>query len=108
MAGGGFKSIFENPSSNDLMISTNINIGLWKWFEGYLDLGILKDKNQKTRDFYGTGIKLNLLPDFFELYFPISSTNGIEIDDYRYYNKIRFVLSYEVNSLINLFSRKWF
>jgi len=108
MAGGGFKSIFENPSSNDLMISTNINIGLWKWFEGYLDLGILKDKNQKTRDFYGTGIKLNLLPDFFELYFPISSTNGIEIDDYRYYNKIRFVLSYNINSFINLFSRKWF
>ena len=99
---------FENPSSNDLMISTNINIGLWKWFEGYLDLGILKDKDQKTRDFYGTGIKLNLLPDFFELYFPISSSNGIEIDDYRYYNKIRFVLSYNINSLINLFSRKWF
>ena len=45
------KSIFENPSSNDLMISTNINIGLWKWFEGYLDLGILKDKNQKKRNF---------------------------------------------------------
>ena len=108
MAGGGFKSIFENSESNDLMIATNINIGLWKWFEGYLDLGILKDKNQKKRNFYGTGIKLNLLPDFFELYFPISSSNGIEIDDYRYYNKIRFVLSYEVDSLINLFSRKWF
>tara|TARA_B100000427_G_scaffold111671_1_gene92593 strand:+ start:4594 stop:7404 length:2811 start_codon:yes stop_codon:yes gene_type:complete len=108
MAGGGFKSIFENPKSDDLMIATNINIGIWKWFEGYLDLGILKDKNQKKREFYGTGIKLNLLPDFFELYFPISSSNGLEIDDYRYYNKIRFVLSYEVDSLINLFSRKWF
>ena len=108
MAGGGFKSIFENPKSNDLMIATNINLGIWKWFEGYLDLGILKDKNQKKREFYGTGIKLNLLPDFFELYFPISSSNGLEINDYRYYNKIRFVLSYEVDSLINLFSRKWF
>jgi len=108
MAGGGFKSIFENPKSDDLMIATNINIGIWKWFEGYLDLGILKDKNQKKREFYGTGIKLNLLPDFFELYFPISSSNGLEIDDYRYYNNIRFVLSYEVDSLINLFSRKWF
>ena len=70
--------------------------------------GILKDKNQKKREFYGTGIKHNLLPDFFELYFPISSSNGLEINDYRYYNKIRFVLSYEVDSLINLFSRKWF
>ncbi len=108
MAGGGFKSIFENPKSDNLMIATNINIGIWKWFEGYLDLGILKDKNQKKREFYGTGVKLNLLPDFFELYFPISSSNGLEIDDYRYYNKIRFVLSYEVDSLINLFSRKWF
>ena len=51
------------------------------WTEGYLDLGILKDKNHEKREFYGTGIKLNLLPDFFELYFPISSSNGYVSDE---------------------------
>ena len=52
------------------MLTSNLNIGIWKWIEGYLDLGTLKNKNEDPRYFYGTGIRLNLLPDFFELYFP--------------------------------------
>ena len=107
MAGGGFKSFFEDPTSNNFMLSSNLNIGIWKWIEGYLDLGTLKNKNEDPRYFYGTGIRLNLLPDFFELYFPISSSNGFELDDYRYYNKIRFIVSYNLESLGKLFSRRW-
>ena len=108
MAGGGFKSFFENPSTNNFMLTSNINIGIWKWIEGYLDLGLLKNKNEKSRYFYGSGLRLNLLPDFFELYFPVSSSNGLELDDYRYYNKIRFIVSYNLESLGKLFSRRWF
>ena len=107
MAGGGFKSFFEDPTSNNFMLTSNLNIGIWKWIEGYLDLGTLKNKNEDPRYFYGTGIRLNLLPDFFELYFPISSSNGFELDDYRYYNKIRFIVSYNLESLGKLFSRRW-
>ena len=107
MAGGGFKSFFEDPTSNNFMLTSNLNIGIWKWIEGYLDLGTLKNKNEDPRYFYGTGIRLNLLPDFFELYFPISSSNGFELNDYRYYNKIRFIVSYNLESLGKLFSRRW-
>ncbi|MDG1247642.1 MAG: hypothetical protein P8N64_04715, partial [Flavobacteriaceae bacterium] len=71
MAGGGFKSFFEDPTTNNFMLSTNLNIGIWKWVEGYLDLGMLKDSKEDSRYFYGTGLRLNLLPDFFELYLPI-------------------------------------
>ena len=107
MAGGGFKSFFDDPTSNNFMLTSNLNIGIWKWIEGYLDLGTLKNKNEDPRYFYGTGIRLNLLPDFFELYFPISSSNGFELNDYRYYNKIRFIVSYNLESLGKLFSRRW-
>ena len=107
MAGGGFKSFFDNPTTNNFMLSTNLNIGIWKWIEGYLDMGILKDSSEDSRYFYGTGIRLNLLPDFFELYFPISSNNGFELDDFRYRDKIRFIVSYNLESLGNLFSRRW-
>ena len=107
MAGGGFKSFFEEPTTNNFMLTTNLNIGIWKWIEGYLDLGMLKDKTKDYRYFYGTGIRLNLLPDFFELYFPISSNNGLELNDYRYYNNIRFIVSYNLESLGKLFSRRW-
>lgn len=107
MAGGGFKSFFEDPTSNNFMLTTNLNIGIWKWLEGYLDLGILKNKKEESRYFYGTGLRLNLLPDFFELYFPISSTNGFEIGENGYDKKIRFIISYNLESIGNLFSRRW-
>lgn len=107
MAGGGFKSFFENPSTNNFIVSTNLNFGIWKWFESYLDLGILKDKDKKSRYFYGTGIRLNLLPDFFELYFPVSSNNGFELSQKSYSKKIRFIVTYNLESLGKLFSRRW-
>ena len=107
MAGGGFKSFFDNPTTDNFMLSTNLNIGLWKWIEGYLDLGTLKDKGEKPRYFYGTGLRLNLLPDFFELYFPISSSNGFELSQENYSNKIRFIVSYNLESLSKLFTRRW-
>ena len=107
MSGGGFKSFFEEPTTNNFMLTTNLNIGIWKWIEGYLDLGILKDDIGESRYFYGSGLRLNLLPDFFELYFPINSSNGFELNDYRYYNNIRFIVSYNLESLGKLFSRRW-
>ena len=107
MAGGGFKSFFDNPTTDNFMLTTNLNIGLWKWIEGYLDVGTLKDKREKPRYFYGTGLRLNLLPDFFELYFPISSSNGFELSQENYSNKIRFIVSYNLESLSKLFTRRW-
>ena len=107
MAGGGFKSFFDNPTTDNFMLTTNLNIGLWKWIEGYLDIGTLKDKGEKPRYFYGTGLRLNLLPDFFELYFPISSSNGFELSQENYSNKIRFIVSYNLESLSKLFTRRW-
>ena len=107
MAGGGFKSFFDDPTTNNFMLTSNLNIGIWKWVEGYLDLGMLKNKDSDSRYFYGTGLRLNLLPDFFELYFPVSSSNGFELNDFRYYNKIRFIVSYNLESLGKLFSRRW-
>ena len=107
MAGGGFKSFFKDPTTNNFMLTTNLNLGIWKWIEGYLDLGMLKNSKEDSRYFYGTGIRLNLLPDFFELYFPVSSSNGFELNDYSYNNKIRFIVSYNLESLGKLFSRRW-
>ena len=107
MAGGGFKSFFENPSTNNFILSSNLNFGIWKWFESYLDLGVLKNSNEKSRYFYGTGIRLNLVPDFFELYFPVSSNNGFELSQKNYSKKIRFIISYNLESLGKLFSRRW-
>ena len=107
ISGGGFKSFFNNANTNNLIVTSNINIGIWKWFEAYSDFGLIKNFDESSRFFYGSGIRLNILPDFFELYFPIHTSNGFEINDYRYNNKIRFIVSYSLESLGKLFSRRW-
>ena len=57
---------------------------------------------------FDTGLRLNFVPDFLELYFPIYNSNGWQTRDTTYPEKIRFVLVLEPTTLSPLFSRKWF
>ena len=109
MSEGGFKSKFDSPFSNSLMVSTNLGISLWKWVELYSDFGVIKNSGTVVRGYYDSGIRLNLLPDFLEIYLPFhSSENQIEINDSNYLSNIRFVIELEPKTLLGLFNRKWF
>lgn len=108
MAEGGFKSIFEESTSNDYMGTINVFMGLWKWVEVYGDVGFIKNKGKKAIGYFDSGIRLNLVPDYFELYFPLVSSNGWEINQTNYMSKIRFVLSLKSNAIKSLFTRNWF
>ena len=80
-AEGGFKSKFINPYSDDLMISINAGVGIWKWLEGYLDFGLIKNKTESPRFLYDSGLRINILPDYLELFFPIYNSNGFQLTD---------------------------
>lgn len=105
---GGFKSKFENPFANDWIATTNASTNIWRWVEAYGDLGLLKNKGENTRFVYDSGIRLNLVTDYFELYFPIYSNNGWEITQDNYGERIRFMVTLSPKTLIGLFTRKWF
>ena len=109
-AEGGFKSKFKNPYSNDLLVTLNTGFGLWKWLEGYLDFGLIKNKNIKSRFLFDSGVRINILPDYLELFFPIYNSNGFELADelIPYSEKIRFLLTLQPKTLTKLFTRKWF
>ena len=107
-AEGGFKSKFSTPYANQFMLTTNLSLGLWKWIEAYGDIGFYKNNNQPTTMKFDTGLRLNFVPDFLELYFPIYNSNGWQTRDTTYPEKIRFVLVLEPTTLSQLFSRKWF
>ena len=109
-AEGGFKSKFINPYSNDLLVTLNTGFGIWKWLEGYLDFGLIKNKNEKSRFLFDTGLRINVLPDYLELFFPIYNSNGFELADdlIPYSEKIRFLLTLQPKTLTKLFTRKWF
>ena len=108
IAEGGFKSKLNNPFANDWMATTNASINIWKWIELYGDMGLLKRKSESARFVYDSGIRLNLVTDYFELYFPLHSNNGWEIGQPNYEEKIRFIVTISPKTLIGLFTRKWF
>lgn len=108
IAEGGFKSILENPFANDWIATTNTSMSIWRWIEAYGDLGFIRNKGQDPRFVYGSGIRLNLVTDYFELYFPVYSNNGWEIAQPNYGERIRFVITLSPKTLLGLFTRKWF
>ncbi|GGW32069.1 metalloprotease [Arenibacter certesii] len=108
VAEGGFKSKFENPFANDWMATINSSVNVWRWIELYGDIGLVKNRGLNERFVYDSGVRLNLLTDYFELYFPIYSNNGWEISQPQYDQKIRFVITFSPRTLTGLFTRKWF
>jgi len=108
MAEGAFKSKFDTRFANQWMTTVNGSFNIWNWVEIYGDVGAFKNKLQNTEFVYDSGIRLNLVPDYFELYFPVYSKNGWEIGQDNYDQKIRFVITISPKTLISLFTRKWF
>lgn len=107
-AEGGFKSKLINPYANQWLTAVNGSFNIWNWIEVYSDLGYMKNKHENARFVYDSGIRLNLVTDYFELYFPVYSNNGWEVAQPKYSEKIRFIVAFSPHSLIGLFTRKWF
>lgn len=107
-AEGGFKSKLVNPNANQWITTANGSFNIWNWIEVYSDLGFIKNKQQDARFVYDSGIRLNLVTDYFELYFPVYSNNGWEVSQPNYTEKIRFIVAFSPQSLTGLFTRKWF
>ncbi|GGG52749.1 hypothetical protein GCM10007332_13070 [Epilithonimonas arachidiradicis] len=100
LAEGGFKSMF-NTSVNQFITSINVDSHLWKWFNLYADAGIYKNKSRSTEFIWDSGVKVKVVPDFLEIYFPVASNLGFEptFKDYGY--RIRYTLVLNLGALIN-------
>jgi hypothetical protein len=107
LAEGGFKSQLDSPYANQWITTLNGGYNIWNWVEVYGDLGFIKNERLSARFLYDSGIRLNLVPDYFELYLPVYSSNGWELAQKNYNQKIRFVITLSPKILINLFKRKW-
>lgn len=108
LAEGGFKSKLKNPYANQWITTINTSFSIWNWVEAYGDFGMIKNKFQKEKWVYDGGVRLNLVTDYFELYFPVYSNNGWEISQEKYAQKIRFIITFSPRTLTTLFTRKWF
>lgn len=102
---GGFKSILPERYANQYMLSFNSSIGLWKWMEYYTDVAFFKNKGRKTYFAYENGIRFNFIHNILELYFPLYSNNGWEVNQEAYASKIRFVFTARPSAIYNFFRR---
>lgn len=108
MAEGGFKSKLEPAYANQWLSTVNASTNLWKWIFVYGDAGLLKNKNHDAKFLYDSGLRMSLVDDYFEIFFPVYSNLGLEITQPHYDQKIRFIVSLDINTLIKLFTRRWY
>ncbi|MCL9770442.1 aminopeptidase [Flavobacterium sp. HXWNR69] len=107
-AEGGFKSKFDTRLANQWMATINGTFNIWNWIQIYGDAGMLKNQYSTAKFVFDSGLHFNLVPDFFELFLPVYSSNGFELNSNNYGEKIRFVVTLAPKTLISLFTRKWF
>lgn len=107
-AEGGFKSQLQPEFANQWISTVNASTTLWKWIFAYGDLGVVKNKGNNAKFLYDSGIRVSLVQDYFELYFPVYSNLGWEIAQQDYDQKIRFIVTLDINTLIRLFTREWY
>ncbi len=108
IAEGGFKSKLETPFANQWMTTANTSTTIWRFIEAYGDVGLVKNKNENAALVYDSGIRLNLVTDYFEVFFPVYSNLGWEIGQDNYDQKIRFKFTVDPQTLLGLFRRKWY
>ncbi|MCA0131779.1 gluzincin family metallopeptidase [Winogradskyella alexanderae] len=108
IAEGGFKSMLDTPFANQWMTTANISTSIWRYIQAYGDVGLVKNRFTNPKFVYDSGIRLNLVEDYFELYFPIYSNLGWEIAQPNYAERIRFIITVDPQVLLGLFRRKWY
>ena len=107
-AEGGFKSKLQPPFANQWISTLNVSTTLWRYVLAYSDVGLVKNKLSNAKFVYDSGIRVNLVTDYFEIYFPIYSNLGWEIGQPHYNQKIRFKFTVDPKSLLGLFRRRWY
>lgn len=107
LADGGFKS-FIPGTVNKWITSVNVDSSVWKIFHVYADAGVYDNKNQSTKFIWDSGIKVRVIPDFLEIYFPIQSSLGFEPGFKDYGRRIRYTLILNLSSIINAARRGWY
>lgn len=108
IAEGGFKSKLQPAFANSWITTVNANTNIWKWIYAYGDVGLLHNSHTGTNAVFDSGIRLSLVADYFELYFPIYSNLGFEPNLPNYDQKIRFMITLSPKTLMGLFTRKWY
>jgi len=107
LADGGFKSLIPG-TVNRWITSVNVDTSVWKIFHIYADAGVYQNSNRPTQFIWDSGVKVRVIPDFLEIYFPVQSSLGFEPGFKDYARRIRYTLILNLSSIINAARRGWY
>lgn len=108
IAEGGFKSQLEPSFANQWITTLNGSMTIWKYIFAYGDVGLVKNHDNNVKVVYDSGVRVSLIEDYFELYFPVYSNLGWEVAQPQYAEKIRFIVTLDFKTLLGLFTRRWY
>ncbi len=110
IAEGGFKSKLQPAFANSWMMTMNASTNIWKWVYAYGDVGLVHNRGVGggTEAVYDTGVRLSLVADYFEVFFPLYSNLGWEPGLGNYDQRIRFIVTLSPKTLLSLFTREWY
>ena len=108
IAEGGFKSQLQPAYANSWITTVNASTNIWRWIYAYGDAGLIHNSGRGTDAVFDTGVRISLVADYFELYFPIYSNLGFEPNLPNYDQKIRFIVTLSPKTLLGLFTRRWY
>ncbi len=108
IAEGGFKSQLEPSFANQWITTLNGSMTIWKYIMAYGDVGLVKNHDNNVEVVYDSGVRVSLIEDYFELYFPVYSNLGWEVAQPQYAEKIRFIVTLDFKTLLGLFTRRWY
>lgn len=108
IAEGGFKSKLQPAYANSWISTINASTNIWRWIYAYGDAGLVHNKGEGVKAVFDSGIRISLVADYFEIYFPMYSNLGFEPNLPDYSEKIRFIVTLSPETLFKLFTRRWY
>lgn len=102
LAEGGFKSAINN-TANHWLSTLNLDFQFMRYLGVYADMGLYKNRHTKSQFVWDSGVGLKIIPNLFEIYFPIQSTLGFEPSMPAYNRRIRFMFNFDFSALLSRF-----
>ncbi len=101
---GGFKTE-TNFFGNEWMLATNLSLPIWQVFGVFGDVALVDGFDKIHYDY---GIRVALLTDFLEVYFPLGYNDQFFPGQFNYGGNIRYVLNLDLDAILHRLRRGYY
>lgn len=101
---GGFKTS-TGVFAEQWLWTTNLSLPIYSVFGVFGDIGFSDNFDNVYWDY---GIRISILTDFLEFYFPIANHDRHFINEHAYIEQVRFILDLDISNIVGRLRRGYF